>query len=162
MIKEIKLEVSEAVFVALVLDEATDISMNAQISSVLRYVTKNGDVEERFLHFITDISQHRTANAFFQHAKQVLFVFNCASKLVAQTYDGAAVMASEHAGLQAKLKEHCKDAVFVHCYAHILNLVLSQSVSFIKQVKILFTSLSGFGTFFFQNRRRGLQLWTLR
>jgi hypothetical protein len=71
--------------------------MKAQISSVLRYVTKNGD-EERFLHFRV-ISQDRTANALFQHAKQVLFDFNCASKLVAQTYDGAAIMAGEHVGL---------------------------------------------------------------
>jgi hypothetical protein len=81
---------------------------------------------------------------------------------VAQTHDGAAVMAGEHAGLQDKLREHCKDATFVHCYAHRLNLVLSQSVSFIKPVKIFFTSLSGFGTFFFQNRRRGLKLWRLK
>jgi hypothetical protein len=36
MVKEIKRELSEAVFVALVLDEATDISMKTQISSVLR------------------------------------------------------------------------------------------------------------------------------
>jgi hypothetical protein len=98
--KEIKREVSEAVFVALIPDEATDISMKAHISSVLRYVTKNGDVEERFLHF-TVISQNRTANALFQHAKQVLFDFNCASKLVAQTYDGATFMTGEHVGLQA-------------------------------------------------------------
>jgi hypothetical protein len=122
-------------------------------------VTKNGDVEETFLHF-TVISQARTANALFQHAKQVLFDFNCTSKLVAQTYDGAAIMAGEHVGLQAKLRDHYKDAVFVHCYAHRLKLVLSQSASFIKQVKI-FTSLSGFGTFFL-NRRRGLQLWILK
>jgi hypothetical protein len=68
---------------------------------------------------------------------------------VAQPYDGAAVMAGEDAGLQAKLREHCKDAVFFHCYAHRLNLVLSQSVGFIKQVKMFFISVSGFGTFFF-------------
>jgi hypothetical protein len=73
MIKEIKREVSEAVFFSLVLDEATDKSMKTQISSVLRYsyVTENGDVEERFLHF-TDISQDRTSSALFQHAKLVL------------------------------------------------------------------------------------------
>jgi small basic protein len=111
-------------------------------------MNKNGHVEERFSQF-TDISQDQTANALFQDAKQVLLGFNCASKLVAQTYNGAAVMAGEHAGLQAKLREHYKDAVFVYCYAHRLNLVLSQSVSFIKQVKIFFTSVSGFGTLFF-------------
>jgi hypothetical protein len=73
---------------------------------------------------------------------------------VAQIHDGAAVMAGEHAGLQDKLREHCKDATSFHCYAHRLNLVLSQSVSFIKPVKIFFTSLSGFGTFFSKSAKR--------
>jgi hypothetical protein len=41
--------------------------MKAQVSSVLRYGLKNGDVEERYLHF-TDLSRDRTANALFQHA----------------------------------------------------------------------------------------------
>ena len=42
---EIKKEVSGAPFVAIILDEATDISMKAQISSVLRFVTEDGNVE---------------------------------------------------------------------------------------------------------------------
>jgi hypothetical protein len=45
MVREIKREVSETVFVSLIVDEATDISMKAQVSSVLRHVSKNGDVE---------------------------------------------------------------------------------------------------------------------
>jgi hypothetical protein len=104
-------------------------------------VSKNGDVEERFLHF-TDLHRDWIAKALFQHAKQVLCDFNLVSKLLAQTCDGAAVMADEHVALQADL-----DAVLVNCHTHILNLVLSQSLRFIKPVKIFFTSLSGFGTF---------------
>jgi hypothetical protein len=77
VVREIKREVSETALVSLIVDEATDISMKAQVSSVLRYVSKNGDVEERFLHF-TDFSRDRTADALFQHAKQVLDDFNCA------------------------------------------------------------------------------------
>jgi hypothetical protein len=120
MVREIKGEVSEPAFVSLIVDEATDISMKSQVSSVLRYVSKNGD-EEIFLHF-TDLSRDRTANALFQHAKQVLCDFNCASKLVAQTHDGAAVMACEHMGLQAKLSEHCKDATFLPLLCALLKL----------------------------------------
>jgi hypothetical protein len=52
-------------------------------------------------------------------------------------------------GFQAKLREHCKDAIFFHFYVHRLNLDMSQSLSFIKPVSIFFTSLLGFGTFFF-------------
>jgi hypothetical protein len=52
---EIKKEVSEAEFVTLIIDETIDISTNAQMSAVLRYLHKNGHVEERFLLF-TNIS----------------------------------------------------------------------------------------------------------
>jgi hypothetical protein len=55
MVREIKREVSETAFVSLIVDEAT---------SVLRYVSKNGDVEERFLHF-TDLSCDWTAMLCF-------------------------------------------------------------------------------------------------
>ena len=39
-------------------------------------------------------------------------------------------------------------AIFVHCYAYKLNLVLSQSVSFIKECKVYFRNLSSLGKFF--------------
>ncbi|XP_063231899.1 zinc finger MYM-type protein 1-like [Bacillus rossius redtenbacheri] len=153
LIREVKKEISESPFVALILDETTDISVKSQLSSVLRYVTRNGDVEERFLKFV-DVSDDRTANGLYQHAIQILEDFKCVDKLVAQTYDGAAVMAGEHGGLQTKLRAVCDQAIFVHCYAHKLNLVLSQSVSYIKQCKVFFISLTAFGSFFGKSTKR--------
>jgi len=38
-------------------------------------------------------------------------------------------MSGELNGVQAKVKEHAPDAIFIHCYAHRLNLVLSQAAS---------------------------------
>ncbi len=43
--------------------------------------------------------------------------YNFKDKLVVQTYDGAAVMASALNGLQAKVKAIAPSAMFVHCYA---------------------------------------------
>jgi hypothetical protein len=63
-------------------------------------------------------------------------------------------MAGEHAGLLTKLREQYKEAFFVHCYAHRLNLVLSQSVSFLEHVETFFASLSGFGTSFSKSTKR--------
>jgi hypothetical protein len=77
---------------------------------------------------------------------------------VAPTYDGAAVVAGEHAVLQVKIREQYKEAIFVHCYAQRLNLVLSLSVSFTKPVKVLFASLSGFGTFSSKSTNRTANL----
>lgn len=63
-------------------------------------------------------------------------------------------MAGEHAGLQAKLREHCKNAIFIHCYAHKLNLVLSQSDSFIKKEKHFLANLADFSNFFMKSSKR--------
>ena len=82
-------------------------------------------------------------------AARILAFFNevgCTSKVVAQCYDRAAVMASGLHGVQARVKEVIPQALFVHCYAHRLNLVMSQGD--IRECKIFFTHLSGLAAFF--------------
>lgn len=44
-----------------------------------------------------------------------------------QAYNGASVMSSEKAGVQAKIKEISPLALYTHCYAHSLNLSISAS-----------------------------------
>jgi hypothetical protein len=55
-------------------------------------------------------------------------------------YDGAAVMSGQHNGLQTLVRSKCKNAIFVQCYAHKLNLILKQSIDYIKECKIFFIS----------------------
>ncbi|XP_077295458.1 zinc finger MYM-type protein 1-like [Arctopsyche grandis] len=50
-------------------------------------------------------------------------------KLIAQTYDGAAVLSAERGGVQEILKQTYKNAHFIHCYAHQLNLVVEKAAS---------------------------------
>ena len=76
--------------------------------------------------------------------------WKCKNKLIAQTYDGAATMAGELNGLQAKVRAKHESAIFVHCCAYVLNLVLSQACSARKECKILFSIINGLGTFFYQ------------
>ena len=152
MIQEIKKDIRQAGFVAIILDETTDITTKSQLSTVIRYVN-NDSVEERFVSF-TNVSDDRSASALAQHVFSILTEYDCEKKLIAQTYDGAAVMAGEHRGLQVRVREKCPQAVFVHCYAHRLNLVLSQTVSYIKECKIFFITLAGFGTFFSKSTKR--------
>ena len=62
--------------------------------------------------------------------------------LVAQTYDGASNMSGRYNGLQAKFKELAGEhVIFVHCYAHILNLVLSDAASALLDLAKLFDNL---------------------
>ena len=44
--------------------------------------------------------------------------------LVSQGYDGASVMSGKHAGVQQCIKDVAPQAIYIHCYAHCLNLVL--------------------------------------
>ena len=49
--------------------------------------------------------------------------------LVSHGYDGASVMSGRSAGVQEKVCEVVPHTVYVHCYAHCLNLVLVDSAN---------------------------------
>ncbi len=63
------------------------------------------------------------------------------SNLVGQAYDGASVMSGKHSGVQFRIKEVVKQAFFVHCNAHCLNLVLVDTVKAVPQAICFFTVL---------------------
>ena len=57
---------------------------------------------------------------------------------VAQCYDGASVMSGRTAGVQSKLREIQPSCLYVHCYAHRLNLVLVDTCKSIASVADFF------------------------
>ncbi|CAH1115412.1 unnamed protein product [Psylliodes chrysocephalus] len=63
-------------------------------------------------------------------------------------------MAGHLGGLQAKVKEKFKHAIFVYCIEHRLNLVLSRSMDNIKDCKVFFSTLSGLASFFSKLSKR--------
>ncbi|CAI9720940.1 Hypothetical predicted protein [Octopus vulgaris] len=62
-----------------------------------------------------DGSADRSANALSEQAFKCIETWECGNKLIAQTYDGAATMAGQLNGLQAKSKSHdivyCKEKI---------------------------------------------------
>ena len=103
VLKQIKSEIKQADFIAIILDETTDVSNLSQLSAVVRYVNKEKNVQERFLSFF-DVSADRTANALYVIVCDIIKNIEGTEKLVAQSYDGAAVMAGHLGGLQAKVR----------------------------------------------------------
>ncbi|CAF2038780.1 unnamed protein product [Rotaria magnacalcarata] len=136
--EQIKIELNEIMYVAILLDETSDIICLSQLSTVVRYVNKHGEICERFIKF-NDVSNDRSAGAISDLSVRQLNLLGCLKKLVAQTYDGAAVMGSNLNGVQTKIREQVPEAIFVHCYAHKLNLVLSQAVADISQCNNFFS-----------------------
>ena len=145
-------ELQKSSFFSWQIDETTDVATKSQLSIVLRYITE-GEVVERFFVFF-DVSAGRDAESLKNLIFEAMEPYDFKNKLVAQTYDGAAVMSSELKGLQSKVKEVATQANFVHCYAHKLNLALSHGSNEINKSRIFFSDLGGFSTFFSKSTKR--------
>ena len=44
--------------------------------------------------------------------------------LVGESFDGASNMSGVHSGLQAEIRKVSPESVYIHCYGHVLNLVM--------------------------------------
>lgn len=152
VMEKIHTEINDASCFSWEIDETTDISCFSQMSVIFRFIL-NGKVMERFLGFF-NVSEGKTASDIFNVLTQNFGHFNIETKLIGQTYDGAAVMAGELNGLQRKIKSIAPQALFTHCYAHKLNLVLQNSSKKIKECRIFFSNLSGFSAFFTKSTKR--------
>ena len=118
-------------FVAVIMDETTDVSTKSQLSTVFRYISSERKVKERFLG-LTDVSSDWTTVRLSDILFDTIDQFQCSQKIIEQTYDGAPVMPGPIRGLQALVKEKYLETgvLFVHCYDHRLSLVLQKSASF--------------------------------
>ena len=57
-------------------------------------------------------------------------------------------MSGQHGGVRAKVKALCPYALFIHCYAHRLNLVLAQGSKDIQDAKLFVAGLESFHNLF--------------
>ncbi|XP_056439188.1 uncharacterized protein LOC130376020 [Gadus chalcogrammus] len=58
------------------------------------------------------------------------------------------------AGVQRKIKDEYPNAHYIHCYAHHFNLIMQQAISHISKVRIFFSDLGGFASFFSRSPKR--------
>ena len=93
----------ETSFVAVQADETTDVSCKSQMVVVLRYMLPDYTVTERFLEFVE--VKDKTGLGLSNSIKGVLEPLKLGEKLIAQTYDGAAVMSGNVRGVQTLMRE---------------------------------------------------------
>ncbi|KAJ4925869.1 hypothetical protein JOQ06_008055 [Pogonophryne albipinna] len=120
-------------------DEARD-HHTEQLAVCVRYVTMEGTPREAFLglHKLDTFDAKSIADGI----EAVLQSHNLGDLMcVAQTYDGAAVMSGAVGGVQARFRERHPEAVYVHCYAHELNLVLCHTCKAIPEAVVFFDLL---------------------
>ena len=140
---------------ALIADTTPDVSHHEaeQLSICARFVNRNGKCSEQLLSckraYGTKAMELYNLIPETPISKGVSF-----DKLVAQTYDGASNMSCCYNGLQAIIKEKVGEHVaFVHCYAHTLYLVLSDSASVAVPVNSLFNDLEALCVLFSKTQR---------
>ncbi len=124
----IKKELYESKFFSISLDTTFDVSKKEQLSFIVRYVSPNGTVVERLISL--NESSVTTGEALFKLFQEVCeeLHLDWEKYLVGQSYDGAANMRGSYSGLQAKVKDKNPSAVYIWCYAHRLNLVVTDVV----------------------------------
>ena len=139
ILEEITEEIREAEYFTILVDETKDLSKTEQLTFVIRY-TFECDVHEEFIGFraTEDLNAESLSGAIQDELKQIGINIK---NLVAQGYDGAAVMSGKCSGVQQRIKEIVPQAIYVHCLAHRLNLVIVQAVKSVVPVADFFATL---------------------
>lgn len=111
--------------ISLIADETSDVGHTEQMSVVIRFFDEDKNCAvERFICLQSLTKQN--ANSVFQKLNDVLtgFLKMDWTSVISVCFDGASTMSGCNNGVQAKCKEMRNEIMFVHCYAHCLNLVL--------------------------------------
>ena len=137
--------VKKAKLYSVIADETPDNSKTEQLSLLVRYVW-NGKVEERLLGVlpvqktIAEVLFHTVCSKVEEYGIEI-------SNLRGQCYDGASNVSGVHSGLQARIKELSPSALFTHCYAHVLNLVIVDTMNNNRTAKDFFGTLQNLYVF---------------
>nr|KYP38442.1 Zinc finger MYM-type protein 1 [Cajanus cajan] len=105
------------------IDEAHEESKKEKMAFILRFVDKNGFIQERFFDIVhvkdttTLTMKNELCVILSRHNLNV-------SNICGQGYDSASNMRGEWNGLQAIFLNDCPYAYYVHCFAHRLQLSL--------------------------------------
>lgn len=140
---------------SIILDTTQDLSKVDQLSIVLRYMEiKKVDnlissftIKESFLGFFkvsNQTAEGLTTQVLKFLENQKIDIHKCRG----QGYDGANTMSGAYSGVQKRIKNIEKNAIFVHCAAHNLNLVINDTVKAIPEINNFFADIQNIYVFF--------------
>ncbi|XP_011405633.1 PREDICTED: zinc finger MYM-type protein 1-like [Amphimedon queenslandica] len=109
---------------SILVDETKDIAKIEQVALVIRYVKPTrSEIHKRFLMYVKASSLN--AKSMTEYITSTLEKYHLdVQKVVSQGYDGTSVMYGSCTGVQRWIFEIVPQAIYVHCFAHVLNLVL--------------------------------------
>ena len=139
LIKErLSSEVTRAQMYSVQVDTTQDLTARDQCSVVVRYVTDT--IHERLIAVVQCLSS--TGEDFLNLLKQTLESCGIEMKnCIGNSTDGAANMQGTYKGFSAWLSKESPGQVHVWCYAHVRNLVMSETTSVVIAAASLFNLL---------------------
>lgn len=133
-------EVQSSKYFALIVDSSPDVSHCDQLAVILRYVTTEGIIQERFVGYISSVGHSgECMEAAVLGVLQKLQIDIKNGR--GQAYDNASNMSGRYKGLQARFKNINKYMDYVPCSAHSLNLVGVNTVENCQKASDLFSFL---------------------
>ncbi len=120
-------ELHDAKYFSVIVDSPPDLSHVDQLTFILRFVSKQGKIVERFLAFepIQSHTGQSLADCVTAMVENLgLDLSNCRD----QSFDNVSNMSGRYNGLQAHLKQRNPLIHYVPCAAHSLNLVDVNSI----------------------------------
>ena len=117
----------------IILDETSDISRTKQVSLCLSFAL-NGTKKEAFIGFYSTKSTE--GEVLYELVKSAITELNLdLKKIVGKAFDGAANMNGVHKGLSTRMEECSPLGIYVHCYGHVLNLALQDTMTQIEPLR---------------------------
>ena len=111
----------------IILDETSHISGTEQVSLCFSFAL-NGTKKEVFIDFYSTKSTER--EVLYELVKSAITELNLDLKsIVGKAFDGAANMNAVHKGLSRRMEECSPLGMYVHCYGHVLNLALKDTMT---------------------------------
>ena len=136
-------DISKSDYFSLIADEATDISHHEQLCVAIRWVNNNYDIHETPLGLFK--LPDTFAHTIFSVIKYVLVRCSLTfDKCIGQA-NGASNMSGVRNGVQALVKKEAGNCLYVHCFAHSLNLSVQEVT---KNVKCCVTAWTSFISMF--------------
>ena len=148
-------DVREAGMFSLQLDTTQDITGHDQCSVILRYV--NEAVQERLVAVVR--CEASTGQSFVDLISGVLQRLNLDKEMcIGNATDGASNMQGQYKGFSSLMTAQSPTHVHVWCYAHVLNLVLSETTQAVIESGSLFGLINDIAVFIRESYQR-VSLW---
>lgn len=138
---------------SILVDETKDASKKEQLSYIIRFIDNDFNIHEKALgclHMKSSNAESLCLEITKMITENKLDINMC----IAQCYDGASVMSGVYFGVQNRMSEIVPNAIYVHCYAHRLNLCLIHTIKDIQELVNFFDTIQNIYKFFMNSQTR--------